>query len=64
MGPADGDSVPRVDGRVSQPLRVELCAGELERGSSDRGVAAGGGARVQCEDAGGGDEGGGGDGGV
>lgn len=57
MGAAAGDTLPRINGGVSEPLRLELDGGELEPGRANDGVAVGGGAGVQCEDGGGGDGG-------
>lgn len=43
VGAAGGDSPARVDGRVSEPLRVEFDAGGLDPRGADHRVAAGGG---------------------
>ncbi|KAG6434449.1 hypothetical protein SASPL_106085 [Salvia splendens] len=51
VGAAAGDTLPSINRRIREPLRVEFGGGELESGGSDRRVAAGGGSVVQCEDA-------------
>lgn len=57
MGATVGDLVPRVDGGVPQPLRVELGGGEPQPGGADHRVADGRRAGLQCKDDGGGDGG-------
>jgi hypothetical protein len=55
LGAPAGHSVTQIDRSFSEPLRVELGAGELKTGCADYRVANGGGAGLQFKDAGGGD---------
>ncbi|KAK6145752.1 hypothetical protein DH2020_019621 [Rehmannia glutinosa] len=57
LGTAVGDTLPRIDGRVYESLRLEFDNGEFEPRSADNRVAVGGGTGLQCEDAGGGNGG-------